>query len=460
MPNKLIIDKSPYYTRCAVLLDGDLHEIHIMPRGNESVEGNIFVGRIETISKGIDAAFVNIGKKHNAFLYIDEKSNLTKLKCGQSLVVQALRDASKGKGIYITTNISFAGTYVVLFPDGNNGHIGISGKITDKNERQRLIDLVRPHIPEGSSVIVRTVAAGKTEEIIDDLKLVIKKMVSTLKYADAIKPPALIYEEQNFLEKIIRDTLGYHYSEIIVNHAAEYEKLRPFAESVNIPLSLHEGPVMLFDYYSVESKLRQLLDQKVWLKSGGFLIIDETEALVSIDVNTGKSKRRESTGETLFYSNLEAAKEIPRQLRLRNLSGIIVIDFIDMRSDEKREEILRVLREECEKDRNRTVVVGFTELGLALVTRKKTRTPISRTLLSSCNCIGGRRHSQAYVAFTIYMKIKKMLNNATRQQFRLSVEKSLKPYMEAGIADLEATYATEITLDVLPYAPYGSYQLD
>lgn len=463
MPNKLIIDKSPFYTRCAVLIDGEPHEIHIMPVGEESVEGNIFAGRIETISKGIDAAFVNIGQRDNAFLYVDEKNDFDKLKNGQSVIVQALRDATKGKGVYVTTNISFAGTYIVLFPDGNDAHVGVSAKITDKDERKRLIELVRPYTPKGVSVVIRTSAYGKTREIIKDLKLVIRKMEATLSCADSIKPPALIYEEKHFLEKILRDTLSYKPQEIIVNSEMEYNKLLPVAESLKIPLACYrEAPSAptLFDYYEMEGKVRNILHNRVWLKGGGFLIIDETEALVSIDVNTGRSKKREKTGETLFFSNLEAAVEIPRQLRLRNLSGIIVIDFIDMKSDEKREQVLQTLKEECLKDRIKTTVVGFTELGLALITRKKTRKPISRTLLSSCDCIGGRRYSETYIAFNIYLKIKSAALNSAKKQARVHASNGILKSLQPGIEELGGVYGVTVETVESEFSEYGKHVIE
>ena len=295
------------------------------------------------------------------------------------------------KGSVLTKKISFPGKFLVIIPNDNK--IGISKKITDSEERQRIKDIVRGLLPEGFGAIIRTDGEGKSYEV---YKKEIDRLVSisegVLKKAEYIKAPAMLYTDVNGAEKAVRDYFHEDIDEIVVNSSEDYNTLLELCDEFNTSadkIKLHSDGTELFGSYYVESQAKAAFNRQVWLKSGGFIIIEQTEACVVIDVNTGKYTGRADLQKTILKTNMEAALEIAHQLRLRNLNGMIIIDFIDMKSESDRRLVQKTLEEAVSKDRLQTIVVGMTELGLMQLTRKKKRQSIMQLMTKTCPVCGG-----------------------------------------------------------------------
>ena len=332
---RVLVDCTTYQSRIGVLEDGELVEYWIEHQENQSIVGNIYAGRVEAVLAGMQAAFVNIGQGKNAYYYYgnnraetnkpNEKSK--KPKVGDSVIVQVQKDAVAAKGAVVTDNISLAGKFIVLLPEQKQ--IGISKKIEQKQEKIRIEQCIQKSLPEGYGIIVRTNGEGKTEqEFQSEIDALLKRAERMKQQGEYVKPPALLYEYGNMVLKQLKDIANI--DEIVVNEEKVYEEVRK--EYPNVVLAQKKGS--LFAQYFVEKQSEKALDKKVWLKSGGFLMIEQTEACVVIDVNTGKYTGKKNLEKTILKTNLEAAEEIAKQLRLRNLSGIIIIDFIDMMEEE------------------------------------------------------------------------------------------------------------------------------
>jgi len=391
MKKKIIADISVHQTRIALLDSGRLVELLIEQKNRQTIVNNIYRGRVQSILAGMEAAFVDIGQNKNAFLRLNNKMYAgIKLKQGMEITVQVLKDATGTKGAVLNDELNIAGKFIVLIPEGGN-YIAVSNKIENEEERSRLKDLVKELKPENYGVIVRTNAEGKTlEEIkeeIESIYLTCKKMLETAPYQ---KAPCLLYKEASVIDRAIRDFYSEETDEFVVNDEEEYKRLSELSiDGFDKKLRLYSEKSPIFDYFCIETQIDKALQKHVWLKSGGFLVIEQTEACTVIDVNTGKFVGKKNSQDTIFKTNKEAAVEIAKQLRLRNLSGIIIVDFIDMLANERRLELLNILTEETKKDSVKTFVVGMTELGLVQLTRQKKREPISKLLLGNCPCCNG-----------------------------------------------------------------------
>lgn len=392
---RILVDSRDFGTRIGIVEDGLLVELVYEPKNSMPIVGNIYAGKIMNVLPGMQAAFIDIGREKNAFLYYgnnkDDNGNVIKPKAGNDVIVQVEKAEIGSKGSVLTKKISFPGKFLVIIPNDNK--IGISKKITDSEERQRIKDIVKGLLPEGFGAIIRTDGEGKSYEV---YKKEIDRLVSisegVLKKAEYIKAPAMLYTDVNGAEKAVRDYFHEDIDEIVVNSSEDYNTLLELCDEFNTSadkIKLHSDGTELFGSYYVESQAKAAFNRQVWLKSGGFIIIEQTEACVVIDVNTGKYTGRADLQKTILKTNMEAALEIAHQLRLRNLNGMIIIDFIDMKSESDRRLVQKTLEEAVSKDRLQTIVVGMTELGLMQLTRKKKRQSIMQLMTKTCPVCGG-----------------------------------------------------------------------
>ena len=410
MNKEILVDASGFATRVAVVEDGSPVELYVEQEGSQRLVGNIYNGKVQNVLPGMQAAFVDIGLERNAFLYAgdivlsddpdEEIERLPQgqgrnirdmLKPGQTIMVQVAKDPVGTKGARVTTHITLAGRSLVLMPTVD--YVGVSRRIEKEDERGRLRKILHELKPNGMGVIVRTASAGKSRETFaEDIEAMSKLFADIEKKAAKGKAPQLLHAEQSLLYRTVRDLLMKDVDRVFVNEAGTYEGLRELADVMAPKLKariLLKESEALFDRYETEGKIDKALARKVWLKSGGYVIIDRTEALTVIDVNTGKFVGKDNLEKTITAANCEAAKEIARQLRLRDIGGIIVVDFIDMEKESNRQLVLNTLKNALKDDHTRSHVFGFTHLGLVEMTRKKTGRSIADTLQSLCpDCNG------------------------------------------------------------------------
>ena len=387
-----------------VLEARDLVEHFVARSGAQSMVGNVYLGKVQSVLPGMEAAFVDVGRGRNAVLYAGEVSydedveegqrRIERvLKPGQSLVVQVTKDPMKGKGARLTAQISLPGRYLVYVPDG--GASGISKRLPD-GERERLRKIMKRIRPSEAGVIVRTAAEAATEEeLAADLDRLKKAWESIRRKSRRGRAPRALYEEPDLLERVVRDVFSpVEFQEIVTDTPELHERvtsyLREMAPDLLDRVRLHQGSLPLFEAFHVAEQIHKALERKVWLGSGGYLVIDRTEAMTVIDVNTGKHVGKTNLEATVVQTNLEAAKEIPRQLRLRDIGGIIIIDFIDMTLQSNRDQVVQALREELAHDKTRSQVFDITHLGLLEVTRKKVSEGLLEAYSETCPTCEGR----------------------------------------------------------------------
>ena len=403
--NRILVDETSYGTRIGVVENGTLVELIYEKKNSLPIVGNVYAGKIMNVLPGMQACFVDIGREKNAFLYYgddkDNNGNIVKPKMGSDVIVQVEKAEMGAKGAVLTKRISFAGKFLVVIPGDDK--IGISKKIIDSVERKRIKDIIEQLLPENYGIIVRTEGKDKSYEIYEkEIKRLVEKSEGVLSKAEYAKAPSLLYTEINGVEKVLRDLYNDSIDEIVVNSSLDYETLIKLCEEKDISpkkIVMYESDVPMFENYYVASQAKAAFSKHVWLKSGGFIIIEQTEACVVIDVNTGKYTGKADLQKTILKTNLEAADEIARQLRLRNLNGMIIVDFIDMKTEENRKILQKHLEEAVAKDRLQTIVVGMTELGLMQITRKKKRQSIQQLMTRSCHCCGGSGREPIYEDF-------------------------------------------------------------
>lgn len=408
---EIVLHSQSQKLRAAVFEQGELVEVLEEEGGTSHIVGNIYRGRVENVLPGMQAAFVDIGLDKNAFLYVgdavpsrfeeDEKvapaANVRiehVVQPRQELLVQINKEPVGSKGARISVNITLPGRYVVLLPQ--ESYIGVSRKILDNNERTRLRDLAAMAKPEGMGVIVRTLAEGiDGEEIAEDIVRLVAIWRALQPKIPHVSVPGLVHKDVDLISRLVRDWIDHDVEKITVDQDEVAQILRKALREIEHPAAKHILVVTgedLFARYSVDDEIRKSLRSKVWLKSGGYLVIQQTEALIVIDVNTGKYVGQHSLEETVVHTNLEAAREIARQLRLRNLGGIIIIDFIDMTSEEDQKQVINVLETTCARDKTKSQVLGLTQLGLVEMTRKKVGQTLAIRYTSPCpTCDGSGR---------------------------------------------------------------------
>lgn len=428
MSEEILINFTPQETRVAVMLQGVVQELHIERTSSRGLVGNVYLGRICRILPGMQSAFVDVGLERTAFLHVadiwqprDEASDKPIEKIlseGQSIVVQVIKDPIGTKGARLSTQISIAGRMLVYLPQEK--HIGISQRIEDEAERETLRERITRLVPEDEAggFIVRTMAENASdEEFAADITYLRKLWRDIRDKARVSGPPTLLYQELFLGLRVLRDFVNPETTRILIDSRENFQKLQSFAEeytpAVTALLEHYTGQRPLFDLHGVEEEIQKALARRVDLKSGGYLIIDQTEAMTTVDVNTGGFVGVRNFDDTIFKTNLEASQTIARQLRLRNLGGIIIVDFIDMENAEHREAVLAEFQKALARDHTRLTLNGFTALGLVEMTRKRTRESLAHVLCEPCPTCGGR--GEVKTARTVAYEILRELLREARQ---------------------------------------------
>ncbi len=432
MDKKIIVNCDNRATRVALLESGKLVELDIERPLQHRVVGNLYKGVVANVLPGMQAAFVDIGLEKNAFLYVDDvftdwdeegappaRSSIDKLlKVGEEIMVQVIKEPFGSKGARVTGQITIPGRYLVLVPGAD--YIGVSRRIESQTERERLRREVENLKPEGLGLIVRTVAEGVDTEVMEqDLQFLIQLWNRILTRFDQKMAPAILYQDLSLTCRIARDLFVEEFSSFLIDDKHEYEKVNEIVDYISPHLKskvkYYKQKEPIFERYGVEKELEKALARQVWLKSGGYLVFDETEALTVVDVNTGRYIGRRNLAETILKTNLEAAEEIARQVRLRDIGGIIIIDFIDMSLEDHRRKVIDKLSSAIKNDRTKTYVLGLTNLGLVEMTRKKVRQDLSEYLQQACPyCSGsGKVLTPLVVSTRIEGELKNQLQNET-----------------------------------------------
>jgi ribonuclease G len=403
---EILVNVTPQETRVAVIEQGVTQEVHVERASSRGLVGNLYMGRVTRVLPGMQSAFVDVGGERTAFLHAADIRGVPQgadaarpiervLAEGQSLLVQVVKDPIGTKGARLSTQISIAGRYLVYLP--HDPHIGISQRIEDEEERAHLREKLRQLLPpeESGGYIIRTVAETATEgELRSDLDYLRRLWGGIRERAAAAAPRALLYQDLGLALRVLRDFVHDETARILVDSRDACRRMiefgQDFTPGVAERVEHYGGERPLFDLYGVEDEIEKALARRVDLKSGGYLVIDQTEALTTIDVNTGGFVSGRSFDDTVFRTNLEAAQVIARQLRLRNIGGIVVIDFIDMDAEEHRNAVLNEFRKALARDRTHMTVNGFTGLGLVEMTRKRTRESLAQVLCEPCPVCGGR----------------------------------------------------------------------
>ncbi|RKY74810.1 MAG: hypothetical protein DRQ14_00745 [Candidatus Latescibacterota bacterium] len=451
---EIVLNSAIHETRIAILEDGRLVELLVERPEQERMVGNIYKGVVQNVLPGMQAAFVDIGTGKNAFLHASDVWDLDfldleeerhgrpghapiqqKLRKGQEILVQVTKEPIGDKGPKVTTAISLPGRFVVLAP-GQEELLGVSRKITDPAERRRLRKLASSLRPEHCGVIVRTVAKGKGEkEIGGEIKKLAKLWEKVLKASQKVRAPALLHREMGITSSLVRDLFSEDVDRVVVDSKKEYKRILSYLKEVSPHLrervELYDGELPIFDAFHIEEQVEEALGRRVELKTGGFLVIDHTEALVAIDVNTGRYVGRYDQEDTILKINLEAAREIARQLRLRDIGGIIVIDFIDMASPRNRRRVEQELAEALKRDRARTNILPINQFGLLEMTRQRMRPSLLYTFSEPCPVCGGVGRVQG--RDTTVTKIERCLKRARvysgERKFVLRVHPSVAEYL-------------------------------
>ncbi len=467
MSKELIISTTPEESIAGILEDGEVVELFVERERHRSLVGNIYKGKVQRVLPGMQAAFVDIGLERDGFLYVTEvweemedveideapapPSQATTieemLKPGQQVLVQVAKAPMAAKGARLTSHISLPGRYVVYLP--TVAHIGVSRKIESADERSRLRGIIRKNrsiIPGG--FIVRTATEGKTEEdILADMRLHARTWEEIRKKDETASPPACIHRDLGLTEKLMRDVVTADVSAIRIDDEEEYLRCVELLETINPGMArrvrLHTKESDILDDFGITQEIEKSLKSNVSLKSGGHLVINQTEALVAIDVNTGKFVGKKNFEETIFQTNVEAAVEVARQIRLRNLGGILVLDLIDMESRKNRQRVMKTLEAELNKDRQPTVLLPINDFGLALITRKRVQSSIEKALCQPCPCCSGSGliKSVETVAYGMAREIRKLRSHIDSREIvarvHPDVAQALKTAEKSVLHELE-----------------------
>src|SRR5689334_2713305 len=444
MTHEILINVTPQETRVAMLEQAVVQELHIERASARGLVGNICLGRVARVLPGMQSAFVEIGLERAAYLHIadiwehrqnghgEHRPIERILHEGQTLLVQVIKDPIGTKGARLSTQLSLAGRLLVYLPQ--DSHIGISQRIEGEQERESLRGKLQTLLPEGSSggFIIRTMAEAATErELATDIEYLTKLWRDLTARAGQVPAPTLLYQDLSLAERVLRDMASEDTARVLVDSRETFVRMGEFAReytpAVADKIQHYIGERPLFDLHGVEDEIEKALARRVDLKSGGYLIIDQTEAMTTIDVNTGGFVGGRSFDDTIFKTNLEAAQVIARQLRMRNLGGIIIIDFIDMENADHRNAVLAELDKALEKDRTRLTVNGFTQLGLVEMTRKRTRESLAHVLCEPCPMCHGRGELKTAqtVGYEILREILREAKQFNAREFRILASQSV-----------------------------------
>jgi ribonuclease G len=463
MNKEILINIGINEVRVAILEDGNLVEFNVERQDEQRRAGNIYLGKVENVLPGMQAAFINIGEEKNAFIYIDdvigkEETNNNEhlknlsikdlLREGQELMVQMIKEPIGTKGARVVTQVTIPGRYLVFLP--NIEYIGISRRIENEAERDRLKSIVSSFKGPGVGVIIRTAAeeveAGELQSDYEFLVNVWKKIQKKVKKGAC---PSLLYRDHDLLYRILRDYLSKDINRLLIDEMEAYTKatelVKSLAPSCKNRIQLYSDETPLFEAFNVELQLEKALKKKVWLDCGAYLVFDQTEALAVIDVNTGKFTGSINLEDTVFQTNMMAAVEIAKQIRLRNLGGIIIVDFIDMVSDEERAQVIAKLSSELQQDKTKINILGFTSLGLLEITRKKVKQSLREILQVECeNCDGvGYVPSLDSFAQKAMRSIQQIANNTRDESLMIGVNPQIAAILIGpGGANLDKTEHT------------------
>lgn len=456
MKKEIYINESMGETRIAILEDDRLVEVYLEKQDKQRMVGNIYKGKVENVLPGMQAAFVDIGYELNAFLPFSEIENseylldedddnqgrnngnggnvAVDLHSGQEIYIQVIKEAFAGKGPRVTTEIALPGRLLVLVPNAN--YIGTSKKIWDKYERRRLKRITSKLKDDGFGLIVRTVAEGKSETLLKNDYQILKENWNKLdQKAGRLAAPALLYEDLETASSVIRDLFSPEIGKIVLDSKKLYHKFQSYLEDVSpnlgSRLELYKLKAPLFESMGIESELDKLLRSKVWLKSGAYLVIEKTEAMVVVDVNSGRFVGKQGHEENSLKINLEATQEIARQLRLRDLSGLIVIDFIDLREETNRRKVYYELRKELRKDRAKVAVSPISDFGLLEMTRQRIRLSLLDSMSEDCpTCHGsGRIISRETLITRIDQWLRRYKSKHRRLRLKLHLHPEIATYL-------------------------------
>ncbi|MFK5986940.1 MAG: ribonuclease G [Pseudomonadota bacterium] len=479
MSDELLINVTPQETRIATIENGLLQEVLIERECKRGLVGNIYKAKVSRVLPGMQAAFLDIGLARTAFLHLSDivlpkklqesihdsgklESDISitqVLREGQEILVQVIKDPISTKGARLTTHITIPARYLVYMP--NNSHIGISQRLTDENERTRLKNSVQQYQNEfgGGGYIIRTVAECKTDQAIySDMAFLKKLWDSVIEKNKIQKAATLIHEDLRLVMKTMRDISEDNISSIRIDSKETYNNVQTFAEKF-IPelvskIKYYPGEGPIFDLFGVESEIHKALQPKILLKSGGYLIIDQTEAMTTVDVNTGSYVGNKNLEETIFKTNLEATQAIARQLRLRNLGGIIIIDFIDMQSAEHRRQVLRSFEKSLARDTIKSAITEVSNLGLVEMTRKRTRENLEQILCEPCPICNARGTIKTVetLAFEIFREIMRVSRQYDTDKILVLTSKNVADFLleeqSSAIAELEEFIALSICFQI------------
>jgi len=485
MSEEILINVTPQETRIAVVENGVLQEVYIERTRRRGLVGNIYKGRVNRVLPGMQAAFLDIGLERTAFLHASDIINqpvewssseerrvgqiAELVKEGQELTVQVLKDPLGTKGARLTTQLTIPSRYLVLMPTARN--IGISQKVEDETERQRLKDIVTDMAGDldGGGYIIRTAAEGAdAESLRADMEYLKKLWDSIARQVENVTPGSVIYEDMPLVLRALRDLVDLDVEKVRIDSRENYKRALAFAQQfvsqVAPRIEYYPGERPIFDLYGVEDEVQKALERKVLLKSGGYLIIDQTEAMTTIDVNTGAYVGHRTLEETIFKTNLEAAYAIARQLRLRNLGGIIIIDFIDMLEDDHKQQVLAALEKNLVRDRAKSHISEVSMLGLVEMTRKRTRESLEHVLCSQCpTCQGrGSLKTPETVCYEIFRELLREARQFDVQQYLVLASQEVVDVLldeeATSLAELETFIGKPIKLQV--EALYSQEQFD
>jgi ribonuclease G len=470
---EVLVNITPQETRVAVLHAGAAQELLVERAASRGLVGNLYVGRVARVLPGMQSAFIDIGLERAAFLHVadlraERRPNgepprpiEKQLARGQPLLVQVVKDPIGSKGARLTTQVSIAGRLLVYLPQ--DPHIGISQRIEDEGGRAALRDQVRSLLPpeEKGGFIIRTLAEGATQaELAADIEFLRHLWADIRERSLGVEPPRLVHQDLSLAQRVLRDMVTEDTARVVVDSRENFQKLAAFAETytpaLRPRLEHYTGERPLFDLYNVEPEIEKALSRRVDLKSGGTLVIDQTEAMTTIDVNTGGYVGTRNFDDTVFKTNLEAAQAIARQLRLRNLGGIILVDFIDMQSEEHRAAVLEELKRALARDRTRITVNGFTQLGLVEMTRKRTRESLAHVLCEPCPVCAGRGavKTARTVCYEILREILREARAFNAREFRVlgaqGVIDLLQEEESGSVAMLQDFIGKPISLQIEP----------
>ncbi|HXY53849.1 MAG TPA: Rne/Rng family ribonuclease [Nitrospirota bacterium] len=498
MSIEIIVNAGREETRVGLLENGLVTEIYIDRKKDRGIAGNVYKGRVMKVLPGMQAAFVDIGLDKSAFLYVgdvfDSTSEYTPmmddeglelevepkrkrsysnqiedlLQEGQEILVQVSKEPISTKGARVTTYISIPGRYLVMMPGVN--HIGVSRRIENGEERKRLREIVERLRKPNTGYIIRTASQGRSEEeFTADIEFLARLWENVLRKKEKASAPALLHNELDLVFRVIRDVFTRDVDKMVIDSPDEYQRVKEFVDSYIPPLSRrvkpYDGDEPIFEHYGVEIEISRALGRKVWLKSGGYIIIDQTEALTTIDVNTGRYVGKRSLEDTILKTNLEAVREIAYQLRLRNIGGIIILDFIDMEREDNRRKVYSALQEALSNDKAKTTISHISPIGLIEMTRKRIRESLGRTLCEPCPYCDGRGYvkSSRTICYEVFRDIRRAFAGAEEKKALVTVNSVVADMMydeeRQGVEELEKEFQKKIVIKADPNLHQEQYEI-